>query len=94
MVLAYKIRAGQTQMCTAICTLCDKQKPENILVTHGTFGANILVHKILVSAGGWAVPIRRPVGRNTDAEIAKKFDVIYDPEVSDHCPIALTLWEK
>lgn len=27
----------------------------------------------------------------SDADAVQKFDVIYDPEVSDHCPLALTL---
>ena len=42
---------GSDRLRTAIAALYDKQTFENVLVTHGTIGANMLVHKTLVDSG-------------------------------------------
>ncbi len=42
---------GSDRLRTAIAALYDKQTFENVLVTHGTIGANMLVHKTLVNSG-------------------------------------------
>jgi aspartate/methionine/tyrosine aminotransferase len=42
---------GSDRLPDAIAALYEKQKRENILVTHGTIGANSLVHQALVSRG-------------------------------------------
>jgi aspartate/methionine/tyrosine aminotransferase len=42
---------GSDRLRDAICALYEDQKRENILVTHGTIGANSLVHQALISRG-------------------------------------------
>ena len=42
---------GSDRLRTAIAALYEKQTFENVLVTHGTIGANMLVHKTLVDSG-------------------------------------------
>ena len=42
---------GSDRLRAAISALYEKQERENILVTHGTIGANSLVHQALVSRG-------------------------------------------
>jgi len=51
MKMTYGAIEGSQQLRKAISALYEKQSVENILVTHGTIGANMLVHKSLVSAG-------------------------------------------
>lgn len=50
MKMTYGAIEGSMRLRNAICALYEKQKPENVIVTHGTIGANMLVHKTLVSA--------------------------------------------
>lgn len=57
MKMTYGEIEGSMRLRRAICALYDKQKPENVIVTHGTIGANMLVHKTLVSAGDRVVAI-------------------------------------
>ena len=42
---------GSDRLRAAIAALYEKQTFENVLVTHGTIGANMLVHKTLVDSG-------------------------------------------
>ena len=42
--MAYGAIKGSERLRRSICALYDKQKDDNILVTHGTIGANMLVH--------------------------------------------------
>ena len=51
MKMTYGAIEGSMRLRTAIASLYDDQKPDNVIVTHGTIGANMLVHKTLVSAG-------------------------------------------
>lgn len=46
--MTYGAIKGTERLRSSICALYDKQKNDNILVTHGTIGANMLVHKTLV----------------------------------------------
>lgn len=55
--MTYGAIEGSERLRTAISALYDKQKPENVLVTHGTIGANMLVHKSLVSSGDRVVAV-------------------------------------
>lgn len=57
MKMTYGAIEGSTRLRQAICTLYEQQKPENVVVAHGTIGANILVHKTLVSAGDRVVAV-------------------------------------
>ena len=51
MKMTYGAIEGSMRLRRAICALYERQEPENVTVTHGTIGANMLVHKTLVSAG-------------------------------------------
>jgi len=57
MKMTYGAIEGSKRLRRAICALYDQQKPENVIVTHGTIGANMLVHKTLVSAGDRIVAV-------------------------------------
>ena len=57
MKMTYGEIEGSMRLRRAICALYDQQKPENVIVTHGTIGANMLVHKTLVSAGDRVVAV-------------------------------------
>jgi aspartate/methionine/tyrosine aminotransferase len=57
MKMTYGAIEGSMRLRNAICALYDLQKPENVIVTHGTIGANMLVHKTLVSAGDRVVAV-------------------------------------
>ena len=48
---------GSDRLRKAIAALYEKQSLENVLVTHGTIGANMLVHKTLVDSGERVVSI-------------------------------------
>lgn len=48
---------GSVRLRSAISTLYEKQQISNIVLTHGTIGANALVHKALVSAGDRVVSV-------------------------------------
>ena len=48
---------GSDRLRNAIAALYCKQSDENILVTHGTIGANMLVHKTLVERGDRVISI-------------------------------------
>lgn len=51
MKMTYGAIEGSHRLRSAIASLYDNQSVENITVTHGTIGANMLVHKTLVSRG-------------------------------------------
>lgn len=57
MKMTYGDIKGSPRLLAAIAELYEKQTPDNILVTHGTIGANMLVHRALVSAGDRVVTI-------------------------------------
>jgi len=57
MRLGYGAIEGSDRLRNAICSLYDSQEAENVVVTHGTIGANMLVHKTLVAAGDRVVAI-------------------------------------
>ena len=48
---------GSLRLRTAIAALYETQRPENVLVTHGTIGANSLVHQALVSRGDKVISV-------------------------------------
>lgn len=50
MKMTYGAIEGSMRLRNAICALYDNQGVENVIVTHGTIGANMLIHKALVSA--------------------------------------------
>ena len=49
--LTYGQIEGSPRLRAAIAALYDTRGPENVLVTHGTIGANHLVHTALVESG-------------------------------------------
>lgn len=57
MKLTYGEINGSLRLRTAISGLYDSQGVNNVIVTHGTIGANMLVHKTLVSTGDRVVAV-------------------------------------
>jgi len=55
--MTYGAIAGSDRLRDAIAILYDRQARANILVTHGTIGANSLVHQALVSRGDKVISI-------------------------------------
>ncbi|MFK7829531.1 MAG: aminotransferase [Congregibacter sp.] len=55
--LGYGAIPGSERLRKAIAKLYTKQSSEQIVVTHGTIGANSLVHQTLVSPGDHVIPI-------------------------------------
>ena len=57
MKMTYGDIRGSERLLNAIAALYEKQTYDNVIVAHGTIGANMLVHKALVSAGDRVVAI-------------------------------------
>jgi aspartate/methionine/tyrosine aminotransferase len=57
MRMTYGDIEGSLRLRTAIAALYTGQTPDNVVVTHGTIGANALVHSALVSRGDRVVSI-------------------------------------
>lgn len=57
MKMTYGAIEGSDRLRDAIASLYRDQSWENVIVTHGTIGANMLVHKALVSAGDHVVAV-------------------------------------
>ncbi len=57
MKMTYGAINGSDRMRDAICRLYQHQGRDNIIVTHGTIGANMLVHKSLVERGDKVVAV-------------------------------------
>ena len=55
--MTYGDIAGSERLRAAIASLYTQQTTSNILVTHGTIGANMLVHKTLVNANDRVVAV-------------------------------------
>jgi aspartate/methionine/tyrosine aminotransferase len=55
--MTYGAIEGSARLRLAITNLYQRQSPENILITHGTIGANSLVHQTLVSSGDRVVAV-------------------------------------
>jgi aspartate/methionine/tyrosine aminotransferase len=48
---------GSDRLRAAVASLYSKQNDTNILITHGTIGANMLVHKTLIERGDRVISI-------------------------------------
>ena len=57
MKMTYGAIEGSERLRDAICGLYDSQGRDNILTTHGTIGANSLVHQTLVSRGDHVISV-------------------------------------
>lgn len=57
MKMTYGAIEGSERLRKAICGLYETQTPDNILTTHGTIGANSLVHQTLVSHGDHVISV-------------------------------------
>ncbi|MEM7189416.1 MAG: aminotransferase [Pseudomonadota bacterium] len=57
MKMTYGAIEGSERLRTAIAALYDSQSIGSIVVTHGTIGANMLVHKTLVSRGDHVIAV-------------------------------------
>ncbi len=57
MKMTYGAIEGSTRLRAAIAALYDKQGIDNIVTTHGTIGANALVHQALVSRGDRVISV-------------------------------------
>lgn len=55
--MSYGAIEGSDDLRRAIAALYTRQTVENLVVTHGTIGANMLVHRTLVSAGDRVIAI-------------------------------------
>lgn len=57
MKMTYGAIEGSERLRDAIAALYTRQKRENVIVTHGTIGANSLVHQALVSRGDHVISV-------------------------------------
>lgn len=57
MKMTYGAIEGSERLRRAIAALYDRQSPDNVITTHGTIGANMLVHKTLVEPGDRVVAV-------------------------------------
>lgn len=57
MRMGYGAIEGSDRLRRAICGLYQRQGPHNVVVTHGTIGANALVHATLVEPGDRVVAV-------------------------------------
>jgi len=57
MRLGYGAIEGSGRLRDAICSMYQKQAHENVIVTHGTIGANALVHETLVEPGDRVISV-------------------------------------
>ncbi len=57
MKMTYGDIRGSERLLKAIAALYDRQEPDNLIVTHGTIGANMLVHKALISRNDRVVAV-------------------------------------
>ena len=57
MRLSYGEINGSERLRRAIAALYQRQTPETVIVTHGTIGANMLVHRTLVERGDRVVAV-------------------------------------
>ncbi|WP_419738398.1 aminotransferase [Ruegeria sp.] len=57
MKMTYGAIEGSDRLRGAICGLYENQTPENILTTHGTIGANSLVHQTLIARGDHVISV-------------------------------------
>lgn len=57
MKMTYGAIEGSDRLRDNICGLYTKQSRNNIVVTHGTIGANALIHQTLVSAGDHVISV-------------------------------------
>ncbi|MGB3244313.1 MAG: aminotransferase [Sulfitobacter sp.] len=55
--LTYGEILGSDRLRAAVANLYETQTPDNVIITHGTIGANMLVHKALVSRNDQVVAI-------------------------------------
>jgi len=57
MKMTYGAIEGSDRLRDNICGLYAKQNRDNIVITHGTIGANALIHQTLVSAGDHVISV-------------------------------------
>lgn len=57
MKMTYGAIEGSERLRKAVAALYERQTPENILTTHGTIGANSLVHQTLVRRGDHVISV-------------------------------------
>ena len=57
MKLTYGAIDGSDRLRDSICDLYARQKRENVIVTHGTIGANALIYETLVSPGDHVISV-------------------------------------
>ena len=55
--MGYGAIEGSDRLRDAIAALYDRQARDNVVVTHGTIGANMLVHRALVERGDRVVSV-------------------------------------
>ncbi|MBD9596915.1 aminotransferase [Ensifer sp. ENS05] len=55
--LTYGAIEGSDRLRSLVAGLYDKQRPENVVITHGAIGANALVHETLVEPGDRVISV-------------------------------------
>ena len=74
--MTYGAIEGSVPLRTAIAALYARQTPDNIVVTHGTIGANHLIHHALVAAGDRVVSITPTYQQHTAIPVGIGADVV------------------
>lgn len=74
--MTYGAIEGSQRLRRAIAALYTRQTPENIVVTHGTIGANDLIHRALVGPGDRVVSITPTYQQHTSIPISLGADVV------------------
>ncbi len=75
MRMTYGAIEGSDRLRDAITGLYADQKRDNVIVTHGTIGANDLVHRAMVSAGDRVVSIAPTYQQHTSIPVSLGADV-------------------
>jgi aspartate/methionine/tyrosine aminotransferase len=76
MQMTYGAIEGSFRLRTAIAVLYASQTPENIVVTHGTIGANDLIHRALAGPGDRVVSITPTYQQHTSIPTSLGADVV------------------
>jgi aspartate/methionine/tyrosine aminotransferase len=74
--MTYGAIEGSLRLRTAIAALYASRTPENIVVTHGTIGANDLIHRALIAPGDRVISITPTYQQHTSIPASLGADVV------------------
>ncbi len=88
MKMTYGAIEGSDRLRDNICALYTQQKRHNIVVTHGTIGANALIHQTLVSKGDHVISVLPTYQQHYSIpeSIGAKVDILPLREVNQFLP--------